>query len=197
NIQSSRQPAISSPDLGYDRVVNLTGTMPRGEPLTAEMLGQAFVGEFPRLDNLTVESMEERWLEQTLTQRVSLWIILTMTALTILLAAIGVAGLTQMTTFHRKYELAIRMATGAKQIKLLQFVLKDALWMLLIGLGLGFVISVIGYMQLIQVIDLLPPFNWLTITTLDIGLVVVVLMSVILPAWKVIRNDPMQALREE
>ncbi len=196
-INSNNPPAIYTNDLGRQNDINLTIIMPSGKPLTADMLAQSLSAQFPRLNNLTVTSMQERWLEQTLTQRVSLWIILTMTSLTILLAAIGVAGLTQMTTFHRKYELAIRMATGAKQMKLLQFVLKDALWMLLIGLGLGFVISVIGYKQLIQVIDLLPQFNWLTITTLDLGLVVIVLMSVILPAWKVIKADPMQALRQE
>jgi ABC-type antimicrobial peptide transport system permease subunit len=120
-----------------------------------------------------------------------------MTVLTLLLAAIGVSGLTQMTTNHRKYELAVRMATGAKQVKLVQFILKDAFWMLVIGLGLGFIASVLSYQQLEQQIEMLPNFDWLAMSVLDAGLVAIVLLSVILPAWRVIGADPMQALRQE
>jgi ABC-type antimicrobial peptide transport system permease subunit len=120
-----------------------------------------------------------------------------MTALTLFLAAIGVAGLTQMTTNHRKYELAVRMATGAKQMALVNFILKDALWMLIIGLGLGFTAAVIGYQQLAQHLDILPSFNWLAMSLLDAGLVMIVMLSVIFPAWRVISADPMQALRAD
>jgi ABC-type antimicrobial peptide transport system permease subunit len=144
-----------------------------------------------------VQSFDSIWKDQTLNQRVSLWIVLTMTALTLLLAAIGVAGLTQMTTNHRKYELAVRMATGAKQLKLVNFILKDALWMLIIGLGLGFVISVFSYEQLQNHLEMLPAFNWVAMSVLDVGLISIVLLSVFVPAWRVISADPMQALRED
>ena len=156
-----------------------------------------FAQKFPRFSNVRVESLEGVWQQQTLNQRVSLWIVLSMTALTLLLAAIGVAGLTQMTTNHRKYELAVRMATGAKQLKLVNFILKDALWMLIIGLGLGFCISVFGYEQLQNYLDMLPAFNWWAMSILDIGLIAIVLLSVLVPAWRVISADPMQALRED
>ena len=128
-----------------------------------------------------------------------MWVVLIMTALSLLLAAIGVAGLTQMTTNHRKYELAVRMATGAKQMKLVNFILKDALWMLVVGLGLGFAVSVLGYEQLQKHLDLemFPSFNWLAMAILDTGLIVIVILSVIVPAWRVISADPMQALRQE
>ena len=102
-----------------------------------------------------------------------------------------------MTTNQRKYELAVRMATGAKQMKLVGFILKDALWMLLIGLGLGFVISVFVYQALEQQLEILPAFNWLAMSSLDISLIAIVVLSVITPAWRVISTDPMQALREE
>jgi len=102
-----------------------------------------------------------------------------------------------MTTNHRKYELAVRMATGAKQSLLVKFILKDALWMLGIGLGLGFAISVFGYEQLKNNLTMLPEFNGLAMSLLDLGLVVIVLISVIIPAWRVISSDPMQALRED
>jgi len=175
--------------------LNFTVMMPDGQTISATMIEDELKRQFPRLGNLQVSSIAEIWDTQTLEQRVSMWIVLTTTALTLLLAAIGVAGLTQMTTNHRKYELAIRMATGAKQLKLVNFILKDALWMLVIGLGLGFAISVIGYEQLQNHVEMLPSFNWLAMSALDAGLIVIVILSVIMPAWRVISADPMQALR--
>jgi ABC-type lipoprotein release transport system permease subunit len=44
---------------------------------------------------------------------------------------------------------------------------------------------------------MLPEFNGVAMTILDLGLIFIVLLSVIIPAWRVISTDPMQALREE
>jgi hypothetical protein len=171
--------------------------LPEGKDLTADMLDPELKRQFPGLTNLQVRPLNDVWQIQTLNQRVSLWVVVTMTVLTLFLAAIGVAGLTQMTTNHKKYELAVRMATGAKQTRLLNFILKDALWMLIIGLGIGFIISVFGYKQLQIYLEMLPEFNWLAMSALDLGLITIVLLSVIIPAWRVISSEPMRALREE
>jgi ABC-type antimicrobial peptide transport system permease subunit len=177
--------------------LQFTVMMPPGKIITAAMLKNELKRQFPRLSNFTVQTVNDVWDQQTLSQRISMWVVLTMTGLTLLLAAIGVAGLTQMTTNHRKYELAVRMATGAKQMKLVNFILKDALWMLIIGLGLGFAISVVSYEQLQKHLDMLPAFNWFAMSALDAGLIVIVVLSVLTPAWRVISADPMRALRQE
>lgn len=190
-------PAVYSHRINASRLLQFTVMMPSGEDLTADLLNDKVKAQFPRLTNLQVQSIDEIWQQQTLNQQVSLWIVVTVTLLTLLLAAIGVAGLTQMTTNQRKYELAVRMATGAKRMRLINFVLKDATLMLAAGLGLGFIISVISYEQLQLQLEMLPAFNWFAMIALDIGLVTIVLLSVFIPAWKVINSDPMQALREE
>jgi ABC-type antimicrobial peptide transport system permease subunit len=190
-------PAVYSHRIDGGSNLQFTVMMPEGMSMTAEMIDAELKRQFPRLLNLRVRPITEIWEEQTLNQRVSLWVVLAMTVLTLFLAAIGVAGLTQMTTNHRKYELAVRMATGAKQLKLVNFILKDALWMLVIGLGVGFIVSVLSYQQLEQQLEMLPSFNWLAMSLLDIGLIVIVMISVIMPAWRVISADPMKALRQE
>jgi macrolide transport system ATP-binding/permease protein len=190
-------PAVYSHRIDGGSNLQFTVMMAEGKTMSAAMFDAELKRQFPHLANLQVRSLEEIWQQQTLNQRVSLWIVLAMTALTLFLAAIGVAGLTQMTTNHRKYELAVRMATGAKQMKLVRFILKDALWMLVIGLGLGFIASVFSYQQLAQHLDMLPSFNWFAMSLLDIGLIAIVMLSVIMPAWRVISSDPMQALRQE
>lgn len=190
-------PAIYSHRIRPGRNMQFTVMLPPGKTITAAMLESELKRQFPRLTNLNIQSLTEIWQRQTLNQRLSLWIVIAMTSLTLFLAAIGVAGLTQMTTNHRKYELAVRMATGAKQVKLVNFILKDALSMLIVGLGLGFIISALGYPQVSQKLEMLPDFNWFAMAALDSALVMIVLLSVIMPAWRVISSDPMQALREE
>jgi len=190
-------PSVYSHRIRPGTTMQFTVMLAEGKNLTPEMLEGELKRQFPRLTNLNIQSLADVWERQTLNQRLSLWIVLAMTGLTLFLAAIGVAGLTQMTTNHRKYELAVRMATGAKQAKLVNFILKDALAMLVIGLGLGFVVSALGYPQISQNLEMLPDFNWLAMAALDGVLVVIVLLSVIMPAWRVISSDPMQALREE
>ncbi|MGL1957780.1 MAG: ABC transporter permease [Colwellia sp.] len=179
------------------RTLDFTVMMPEGKTITADMFTTELNRQFPRLSNVQVSPLSDLWQEQTLNQRISLWVVIAMTGLTLFLAAIGVAGLTQMTTNHRKYELAVRMATGAKQMKLINFIVKDALLMLVIGLGLGFIASVLSYQHLATELDMLPSFNWLAMSLLDVGLILIVLLSVMMPAWRVISADPMQALRCE
>lgn len=190
-------PAVYSHRIDGGSNLQFTVMMPEGKVMSAQMIDAEIKRQFPRLANLQVRPLTDIWQQQTLNQRVSLWVVLSMTGLTLFLAAIGVSGLTQMTTNHRKYELAVRMATGAKQLKLVNFILKDALWMLVIGLGLGFVASVFSYQQLEQQLEMLPSFNWLAMSLLDLGLITIVMLSVFIPAWRVISSDPMQALRQE
>lgn len=196
-IDVMQMPAVYSSNISTQRQINLTVMMPEDKVMTSTMLEQQINRQYPRLTNLVVRSLNDMWQQQTTSQRLSLSVVLAMTGLTLLLAAIGVAGLTHITTNHRKYELAVRMATGAKQATLVNFILRDALWMLAIGLGIGFIVSVIAYQPVQQQIDLLPKFNWFAMVILDTVLIGVVLISVLIPAWRVISTDPMQALREE
>ena len=190
-------PSVYVADIRQHTFITLTVILPDGKNLSASMIAPAIKKAFPQLGDVKVTSLQARKLEQTLSERISLWIIITITVLTLFLAAIGISGLTQMTTNQRQYELAIRMATGASQSRLVNFILKDALWMLFIGLGVGFIAAVWLYQQVKTQLTILPNFSWQASTILDISLVIIVLLSVLIPAWRVIRTDPMQALREE
>jgi ABC-type antimicrobial peptide transport system permease subunit len=197
HLKKHQLPIVYNVEPSSSNYLTYTLMMPEGKKLTTSMIEDKFKAQFPLFKNLEITALNDTWAEMTQMHRTSLWIIVTVTLLTIILAAIGVAGLTQMTTNHRKYELAVRMATGAKQSLLVRFILKDALWMLVLGLGLGFAFSVFGYEQLQKHLTMLPEFNGVAMTILDLGLIFIVLLSVIIPAWRVISADPMQALREE
>lgn len=196
SLDNMNFPAIYRSAPRVQERLRLTVMMPDGESIDDVMLAKELGRQFPRLIDLEVQSLADRWDEQTLNQRISLAVILTMTGLTLFLAVIGVAGLTQMTTNQKRYELAVRMATGAKQWRLLGIVFKEAMWMLVIGLSLGFVISVAGYTEIKESVSIMPDFDWLSMVVLDGGLIAIVTLAVALPAWRIIKADPMQALRE-
>lgn len=160
-------------------------------------LQQKIQTRFPSITDVRSQTLEDLWQLQTLNQRTSLYMVIGMTMLTMVLAGIGVGGLTQMTTNHRKHELAIRMATGASQTRLLKLLFASTSWLLLIGLGLGFILSVFGYDSVKTYVDRLPEFNWQAMIALDILLLLVVSLAMFWPAWQIIRCDPMQSLREE
>jgi hypothetical protein len=132
----------------------------------------------------------------TYTQRSALKVVLIVVALTLFLAALGLSGLTQITTNEKRFELAIRLATGASRIQLLQLIYKDTLWILLIGLGLGTTLSILAYWQVQAIFTDLPPFSGLAIMTLISIISLTVLMSVGLPAWRIISKNPMRSLQQ-
>ncbi|NRA59395.1 MAG: FtsX-like permease family protein [Psychrobium sp.] len=189
-------PMLYNPEFHLSSAATFTIDVPSGTTLSLAQLKPVFDELFPRLELVDVETLQSLLDIKTAPQRVSLLLLVTVSLLTLLLAIIGVSSLTLMNTQQKKYEMAVRMATGATQANLLCFILKDAVWLLIIGLGLGFALSVFTYDWLKGQVTLLPDFNWLTLTTLDITLVLVVLLSVVIPAWRVIKQDPISALRQ-
>jgi len=175
----------------------LSISLPEEMTLSLEQLKPKFDKLFPRLELVKVESLYSIWRESTASQRLNLMVLVAITFLTLVLAAIGISGLTLMATHQKKYELAIRMATGATQFSLIKFIGKEMGILLTAGLVIGFLLSVFGYESIKESIKLLPEFNWLTLTILDIGLAIVVLLSVLIPTWRVIKQDPLSALRQE
>lgn len=196
SVEEFAFPTIYANPASIESRLRVTVLLPEGDIIVQQEIEQALKQAFPRLIDFNVQSLADRWDEQTLEQRLSLAVILAMTGLTLFLAIIGVGGLTQMTTNQKRYELAVRMATGAKQMGLLKIIFKEALWMLVAGLSLGFVISVFGYTQVKERVSMMPSFDWNSMFMLDICLIVVVLFSVAMPAWRIIKADPMQSLRE-
>jgi ABC-type antimicrobial peptide transport system permease subunit len=170
--------------------------MPDGANLTLEQVELVMKGIDPRLGEIQIDSMQQRWDSSTEATRLNMYVVMSLATLTLVLAAIGVSGLSQMSASQKRYELAVRMATGAKQSRLLQLLLKDSLLMLVFGLGLGVLAAIGAYQYLQAFFDTAPVFDWSVTTAINIILAVVMLLSIAIPGWLVIRKDPMRVLRE-
>lgn len=115
----------------------------------------------------------------------------------LLLAAIGIYGVTSYSVVQRTSEIGIRMALGAQR--------KDVLWLVLgrggrlvtigtaLGLGGAYAVSRL----LISIIPTLPTRDPATLVVVSAVLFVIALLACYIPARRATKVDPMVALRYE
>jgi predicted permease len=117
--------------------------------------------------------------------------------LALVLAAVGIYGVTAYTTRQRTHEIGIRMALGASRQDILRLVLGHGLRLTLLGVGLGLAASfgLTRYLssQLLGVTST----DAITFSSVAILLCAVALFACFIPARRAMRVDPMVALRYE
>jgi predicted permease len=115
----------------------------------------------------------------------------------LLLAAVGVYGVTAYTVAQRTNEIGIRMALGADQVKVVQLVLRGAFQRVMIGLIVGLPLAV-GAGRLIAA-QLYGVTSWdpLALTVAAGALAVCAFFATIIPASRAASISPMTALRIE
>jgi ABC-type antimicrobial peptide transport system permease subunit len=115
----------------------------------------------------------------------------------LLLAAVGVYGVTAYAVAQRTNEIGIRMALGADRRKVVQLVLHGAFKRVMIGLMLGLPLA-IGAGRLISA-QLYGVSSWdpFALTMAASGLAVCAFIATIVPACRAASIAPMNALRVE
>ncbi len=115
----------------------------------------------------------------------------------LLLAAVGVYGVTAYTVAQRTNEIGIRMALGADRAKVVQLVLRGAFKRVMIGLVLGLPLA-IGAGRLISA-QLYGVTSWdpLALTVAASALALCAFFATIIPASRAASISPMNALRIE
>ena len=117
--------------------------------------------------------------------------------LALVLAAIGVYGVTSYTTNQRTHEIGIRLALGASRADVLRLMLGRGIVLTLLGLVIGLVMS-FGVTRFLQSLLLgVSSTDALTFVAVALLLSAVVLVACFIPARRAMRVDPMQALRYE
>jgi predicted permease len=119
----------------------------------------------------------------------------------VILASVGLYGVTSFSVNQRTQEFGIRMALGADHGRILQMVLRQGAIQLAIGLGLGLGLAVaIGAAAgsaIQNVLFQVSPTDPLTYGAVALLLTVVSALATLVPARRATRVDPMIALRAE
>jgi len=174
-------------------VLQLHGSGEGLEPL----IRKAFGDVDPNLTITTIQTMQEQVdanfdQDRAVAQMTGLFGILAL-----VLAAIGLYGVTAYTVERRTSEIGVRMALGANRSDVVKLVLRGAFLQILIGLAIGIPIS-IGCGRLIAA-QLYQVKSWdpLVLTGSVIALGICALIASILPAQRAASIDPVRALRTE
>ncbi len=117
--------------------------------------------------------------------------------ISILLAAIGMYGVTAYTVAQRRFEFALRFAFGAERGQVFAMVLRSASLLALAGVATGAVLVVLATRMLGSVltgVKLLDPISWALALVL-VG--AISLAATLIPARRAAATDPMEALRSE
>ncbi|MDR3452966.1 MAG: FtsX-like permease family protein, partial [Rhodoferax sp.] len=117
--------------------------------------------------------------------------------LALLLAALGLYGVTAYTVARRTQEIGIRMALGAERASVVTMVMRGALLQALVGLALGVPVAMLCVRYVKSQLYEITSVN-LTVMAAAVGtLAVAALVAGLIPARRAASIDPMKALRVE
>jgi ABC-type antimicrobial peptide transport system permease subunit len=119
----------------------------------------------------------------------------------IVLAAVGIYGVTSFSVSQRTQEFGVRMALGADQRRILRMLLGQGGVQvglgLFAGLGLAVLATTLGHDAIGNVLFSVNPHDPVIFTAVVALVTLVALMATLVPARRATRVDPMTALRAE
>jgi putative ABC transport system permease protein len=119
------------------------------------------------------------------------------TLLALLLAAVGMYGVTSYSVARRTHELAIRLALGAERGAVMKLVVWEGLFVTLLGVVVGTVAALGAGRVIANYLYGVSPRDPLTYLLMGVSLVGISLLACFLPARRATKVDPMVALRYE
>ena len=118
-------------------------------------------------------------------------------ALALLLAAVGIYGVMAFTVAQREHEISLRIALGASRGDVVGLVLKEAMVLALIGLGLGLVGAFFVGRAMHGTLYGVASIDYAAVGVVSLVLLLAALLASWLPARRAAAIQPMQALRGE
>jgi putative ABC transport system permease protein len=144
-----------------------------------------------------VVTMDERLHLSVAPQRMNLVLLATFALLALVLAAVGIYGVMAHSVAQRTQEIGIRMALGARLKDVLSLVLRNGMWLAVLGIAIG-LLGAFGLSRLMSgLLFEVAPTDALTFASVSVVLLVVAFLACYLPARRATKVDPLEALRYE
>jgi predicted permease len=200
-IDGLAEPYVYLP-LSQSDALGMTGQMSivarrRGETSLAAAMATVVQDIDQRLVLARMESLADSIALGLTPQRVLATVSGVMGLVALLLASMGIYGVTAYTVALRRREFAIRLALGASRARVVQMAFSQGTWLVAVGLGIGLVCA-IGVGQLMSVFFYgLPAAHVPTlIGTVSLFLAIGAAASVV-PAGQAVREGWRRALQQE
>lgn len=169
--------------------VDVAGLMPAIRGIVNELDGRVpIAGATPLTDSLRDAVAWPRFTMQVLAA---------FGLVAILLAAMGIYGVTAFNVQRRTRELGIRVALGAEPGRVLGIVMRGGIRLAAVGLGGGLLVALLMTRYIEDLLFEVPVHDAGTWILMPLGLGAVALLATWLPALRATRVDPKEALASE
>jgi putative ABC transport system permease protein len=188
------RPAAQSPSWGASLIIKTD----LAKPLSLTPSVRAELKKIdPELPLADVSTLDDRIVLAMSQPRFRTTLIALFAAVALVLACIGVYGVISYSVSQRTHEIGVRVALGAQTRDVLRMVIKQGLWLAVLGLAIG-ITSSLALTRLIS--SLLFEVKATDVSTFTITAVLLwftAMLACYLPARRASRVDPVVALREE
>ena len=144
-----------------------------------------------------VAAFEEILAREVAPKRFNTGLLSLFAAVALVLAAIGIYGVTSYTVAQRTHEVGIRMAIGAQKADVLKLFMREGLKMVVAGLVIGLAGAFALTRLLASLLFGVSPTDTTTFAAVAIALLAVALLACYIPARRATKVDPLVALRYE
>ena len=195
--------ARSRVQLYYPEAQNPDGSMgfairASGSPMSlGPVVERLVLGIDPQQPVDHVLTMEEVMADSLARRRLTLTLLGVFAGGAMLLAALGIYGVTAYMVTQRQQEIGLRMALGASRSAVLGLVIRQGMSLLAAGLAAGLVLSLALMWVLSSLLFAVRPYDPLSLAAAAAVLALVALLACGIPAWRAARVDPLVALRYE
>ena len=174
-------------------VIQTDRPMPQMEQLARNTLSSIN----PNLAIVKFQTFEQQIADQFTSERMIARLTLAFGGLALLLAMIGLYGVTAYTVARRTPEIGIRMAVGAERGNIIAMVMRGAFFQIVVGLLVGIPIALVCVRfvkaQLYEIRSASPIIVFGAILTLTLAAIV----AGLIPARRAVSIEPAEALRTE
>jgi putative ABC transport system permease protein len=144
-----------------------------------------------------VKTVDEIVGESLAIDRFSVVLFASFGALGLLLAAVGIYGVTAFGVAQRTHEFGVRIALGAQRSRVIRLVMKEATALAVIGGLIGFIGAyLVGRVMQTNLYGV-PAMDTRAFGAVFILLLVSAWVACLIPAWRAGRVEPLEALRHE
>ena len=167
-----------------------------GDPLAILPAVREIVSDIdPRIALVRPRLLEDEFNRSLTEERTMVQFVGGLSAIALLLAAVGLYGVMAYATRQRTPEIGVRLALGASPASILRMIVVRGLRLVAVGGAFGLVAAFVAVRFVRGLLFGVEPTDLITWTTVVLTLMLVGLAACVVPARRAMRIDPVRALR--
>jgi putative ABC transport system permease protein len=151
--------------------------------------------EAPALALDSIMTMEDRVMSSLAKPRLYAIVLVWFGGFAVLLVGVGLFGVVSFSVAQRTREIGVRAALGAQSRDIIALVLRQALWIVAVGVVLGLAATLASARALSAFLYGISPHDMPTFAAVATLIVIVAIIACVVPARRAANIDPLQALR--